>query len=109
MNNLKEQRITVKFCVKLRNFATESFTMLKTAYDDIAMKRIFMWHERFTGDQQSIDDDEHPGRPSTSTDDPQIDKINTLVRASRRLTIRELAEESEGRHPMQKARTVEKS
>ena len=33
------------------------------------------------------------GRPSTSTDDPHIDEINTLVRANRRLTVRELAEE----------------
>ena len=41
----------------------------------------------------SIDDDEHPGRLSTSTDDPHVDKINTLMRANRRLTIRELAEE----------------
>ena len=33
------------------------------------------------------------GRPSSSTDDPHIDEINTLVRANRRLTVRELAEE----------------
>ena len=33
------------------------------------------------------------GRPSTSTDDSHIDEINTLVRANRRLTVRELAEE----------------
>ena len=39
------------------------------------------------------DDDERPERPSTSTEDPHVDKINTLVRANRRLTIRELTEE----------------
>ena len=32
-------------------------------------------------------------RVLTSTDDPHVDKINTLVCANRRLTIRELAEE----------------
>ena len=41
----------------------------------------------------SVEDDERSGRPSISTDDPHIDEINTLVRANRRLTVRELAEE----------------
>ena len=67
MGSLKEQRIVMKFCVKLGKSATETFAM--------------------------FNDDERPGRPSTSTDDPRVDKINTLVRANRRLTIRELAEE----------------
>ena len=95
MDSLKEQRIAVKFCVKLGKSATETFAMLNTAYGDIAMKHTacFKWHERFKGGRQSVDDDERPGRPSTSTDDPHVDKINTLVRENRRLTIRELSEE----------------
>ena len=69
--------------------------MLDTAYGDVAMKctACFKWHECFKGGRHSVDDDERPGRPSTSTDDPHVDGINTLVRANRRLTIRELAEE----------------
>lgn len=69
--------------------------MLNTAYGDVALKRTacFKWHKRFKGGRQSIEDDERPGRPLTSNHDPKIDKINTLVRANRRLTIRELAEE----------------
>ena len=92
---MKGQRIAVKFCVKLRKPTTETFAMLNTAYGDVAMKRTtcFKWHERFKGGRQSIDDDERPGRPSTSTDDSDVNKINTLVRSNRRLTIRELAEE----------------
>jgi hypothetical protein len=95
MNDLKEQRLAVKFCVKLGKSATETFAMLNTAYGDVAMKRTacFKWHERFKGGRESIEDDERPGRPSTSTDDANVDKINTLVRANRRLTVRELAEE----------------
>ena len=40
-----------------------------------------------------MEDDERSGRPSTSTDDDHVDKINRLVRENRRLTVRELAEE----------------
>ena len=95
MDNLKEQLIAVKFCVKLGKSETEIFSMFNMAYGEVAMKRTacFKWHERFKGGRQSIDDDERLGRPSTSTDDLGVDKINTVVRANRRLTIRELAEE----------------
>ena len=66
-----------------------------TAYGDVAMKRAtcFTWHKGFKNGRLSVEDDERSGRPSTSTDDPHIDEINTLVRANRRLTVRELAEE----------------
>ena len=95
MNNLKEQQFAVKFCVKLGKSTTETFSILKTAYGDVAMKRAtcFRWHKRFKNGRLSVEDDERSGRPSTSTDDPHIDKINTLVRANRRQTVRELAEE----------------
>ena len=95
MNNLNEQRFAVKFCVKLGKSTTETFAMLNTTYGDVAMKRAtcFRWHKRFKNGRLSVEDDERSGHPSTSTDDPHIDEINTLVRAKRRLTVRQLAEE----------------
>ena len=97
MNNLKEQRSAVKFCVKLGKSTTETFAMLNTAYGDVAMKRAtcFRWHKRFKNDRLFVEDDERSGRLSRSTDNPHIDEINTLVRANRYLTARELAEECE--------------
>ena len=53
----------------------------------------FRWHKRFKNGQLSVKDDEHSGHPSTSIDDTHTDEINTLVRANRHLTVRELAEE----------------
>ncbi|XP_023227412.1 uncharacterized protein LOC111627944 [Centruroides sculpturatus] len=38
MNDLIEQRLAVKFCVKLGKSATETFAMLNTAYGGVAMK-----------------------------------------------------------------------
>ena len=46
----------------------------------------------FKNGRLSVEEDERSGRPSTSTHDPHIDEINTLVQANRRLTVRELAE-----------------
>ena len=95
MNNLKEQRFAVKFCVKLGKSTTETFAMLNTAYSDVTMKRVtcFRWHKRFKNGWLFVEDDERSGRSSTSTDDPHIDEINTLMGANRRLTVKELAED----------------
>ena len=95
MNNLKLQRFAMKFCVKLGKSTSETFAMLNTAYGDVAMKRAtcFRWHKRFKSGRLSVEDDERSGRRSTSTDDPHIDEINTLVQANRRLTVRELTKE----------------
>ena len=85
MSILKDQRIAAKFYVKFWKFATKTFVILNTVYGDVAMKctACFKKHERFKCGRQSIDDDEDPGRPTTSTDDSHVDKFNTL-------TIREL-------------------
>ena len=92
MNNLKEQRFAVKFCVKLGKSTAETFAMLNTAYKCFRLA-CFRWHKRFKNGRLSVEDDERSGRPSTSTDDPHIDEINTLVQANRRLTVRELTKE----------------
>ena len=39
IDSLKEQRIAVKFCVKLGKFATETYAMSNTACGDVGIKR----------------------------------------------------------------------
>ena len=58
MNNLKEQRFAVKFCIKLGKSTMETFAMLNTAYGDVAMKRAtcFRWHKRFKNGRLSVED-----------------------------------------------------
>ena len=48
MNNLKEQRFAVKFCVKLGKSTTETFAMLNTAYGDVAMQGM-VWNGKENG------------------------------------------------------------
>ena len=80
----------MKFCVKLGKSTTETFAMLNTAYGDVAMKRAtcFRWHKRFKNGRLFVADDERSGRPFTTTDDPRIDEVNTLVRANRYLIVK---------------------
>lgn len=95
MRDFPEQRCNVKFCVKLGQTFTETFQLLKQAYGDDALSRTqcYEWFLRFKSGRQSIEDDPRPGRPSTSTDEFHVRKINDLVCANSRLTVREIAED----------------
>ena len=68
--------------------------MLKQAYGDAALGRTatFEWHRRFREGRVAIEDDERSRRPATSVNDEHIDRIRTLVRENRRLTVDQLAE-----------------
>ena len=41
----------------------------------------------------SVGEDPRPGRPSTSTDDDHVDRVRSVIRGNRRLTVREVANE----------------
>ena len=81
-----EQRIYIKFCVKLGKTATETLKMLRDVYGNssISRTRVFEWHERFV---EGREDDLKSGRPCTSTTDTNIKKVWQLVRSDRCLTI----------------------
>ena len=90
-----EQRINIKFLVKLGKTAAETLSMLKDVYGDQTMSRtrVYEWHKRFTSGRDDVEDDPKPGRPTTSRNDENIQKVNELVRSDRRMTVRMLAEE----------------
>ena len=85
-----EQRINIKFCVKLGKMATETLKMLRDVYGDSSMSRtrVFEWHKRFV---EGREDDLKSGMPCTSTIDTNIEKVRQLVCSDRRLTIRVIA------------------
>jgi transposase len=71
----------MKFCFKLGKSATETHEMLVEVYGDAAVTRntVYKWSERFRSSTESIDDEDRPGRPSTSCTDENISKMNEMI------------------------------
>jgi hypothetical protein len=41
--------------------------------------RVFEWHKRFMEGWEEVEDVEHPGRPSTSQMEENVEKISVIV------------------------------
>ncbi|KAJ8961117.1 hypothetical protein NQ318_008794 [Aromia moschata] len=89
-----EQRVNLKFLLKLENIFIEAYAMLKEVYVNEFLPRtqVFEWFKRFKDGRETTEDDPHPERPSTSNTDENIEKTSKLIREDRRLSIRGLAE-----------------
>ena len=90
-----DQRINLKFFVKLKKMPTESLKMLQEAYRDQAMSRarVFEWHRRFREGEEDVEDKPRSGRPSSSKTDENVEAVRQAVRGDRRLTVRMIAEQ----------------
>ena len=96
MSNFKfEQRCAIKFCFKLGMNATETCGKLKEAYEEDALSRaqIFRWFKDFSEGRDLVEDEPRTGRPTTSKTDVNVERVKSLVRSDRRLTIRLVAEQ----------------
>jgi hypothetical protein len=58
-----EQRVCIKFFVKLVKPATEILEMFRDAFEGHSLNRtaIFEWHSRFKAGRVSVEDDERSG------------------------------------------------
>lgn len=88
-----EQRINIKFCVKLGKSASETLQLLREAYGAAAMKKtsVFEWHKRFKKGRDDVKDDERPGRPRTRRTDENVEKVRKLVCTDAPLSLRMMA------------------
>ncbi|XP_029941109.1 uncharacterized protein LOC115383163 isoform X4 [Salarias fasciatus] len=88
----RDQRTSIRCCFLLGKTATETLTMIQTAYKDEALGRsqVFEWYGRFKSGQMSIEDSPRSGRPSTSRTEENVRKIEAVVMADRRRTIDEI-------------------
>ena len=85
-----EQRCAIKFCVKLGESATMTYEKLQRAYGEQPLSRaqVFRWHKSFLEGREQVEDEPCAGRPSTSKTDNSVERLRSLVRSDRQLTLR---------------------
>ena len=90
-----DQRICIKFSVKNEIKCNKVCEMLTKAYGESATSktRVYEWSDRFQDGREDVEDDERPGRPSTSTTDENAEKVKEMVMSTRRITIREVVDD----------------
>lgn len=90
-----EQRCAIKFCVKLGESATVTYEKLQRAYGEHSLSRaqVFRWHKSFLEGREQVEDEPRAGRPSTSKTDDNVERVRSLVRSDRRLTLRMISNE----------------
>jgi hypothetical protein len=90
-----EQRINIKFCVKIGKSASETLALLTVVYGEYAMKKlsVFEWHRRFKEGREDVLGDPRSGQPKTQRTETNVDRVRNLVRSVRRLDVKVIAEE----------------
>ena len=87
-----QQRVCIDFCFRLGKIGAETYEMLQAACGESCLSRskTFEWYSYFKSGRRSFQDDPRPDRPSTSHTEARVGEI---IRAERRLTVTEVAEE----------------
>ena len=85
-----EQRI-VKNKIKF----SEILKMLTTAFEKstLSQKNVHKWYKLFTEGREDVNDEAHPGCPSTSTTDENVEAVEKIIMENRRITIREVSDD----------------
>ena len=84
-----EQSCALKFCVKLDESATVTYEKLQRLMEKISYPR----HKSFVEGREQVEDEPLPGRLSTSKTDDNVERVRSLVRSDRRLTLRMISSE----------------
>jgi len=86
--------VCIDFCFRLGKSDAETCEMLQAAFGESCLSRskTIDWYSRFKSGRRSFEDDPRPGRPSTSHAEGTVACVREIIRADRRLTIREVAE-----------------
>ena len=86
MAEVDEQRVCIKFCVRLGKTGIETFEMLKQAFGDSCMSRnrTSEWFGRFKNGRTSTANDHRSGRPSTATTPSKVEQVRAAVNQDRR-------------------------
>ncbi|XP_050527794.1 protein GVQW3-like [Daktulosphaira vitifoliae] len=95
MERTIEQRVSIKFCVKLKKTATETLKMIQEAFGEDALSRtqVFEWHKNFRDGREDVHDEQRIGRPVSTHTDANVKKVRDVLNNDRRLSIRMIADE----------------
>ena len=90
-----EQSCAIRICVKLGEFATVNYEKLQRAYGEHSLSRaqVIRWHKSFLESQEQVEYEPRVGRTSTSNTDDNAERVRSLVRLDRRLTLRMISSE----------------
>ncbi|XP_050522590.1 protein GVQW3-like [Daktulosphaira vitifoliae] len=90
-----EQRIAIKFCAKLGETATETYSKILKVYGSASLSRpqVFRWHKQFKEGRENVEDEERVGRPVEVRTDANAQRVRSLIREDRRLTVRMVSSE----------------
>lgn len=93
-NTLNEQRIVIKFYVKLGKSFTEIYEDLQKVYIDscVSKSTISKWMNRFIDGRETAEDDHRKGRPVTVKSEDKISAIEKYIKEDRRVTVTNVAE-----------------
>ena len=95
MAEIDEQRLCIKFCVRLGKMGIETFEMLKQAFGDSCMSRsrTFESFGHFKNGRTSTANDDWSGRPSTSTTPSKVEQVRAAVNQDHHRTLHDLCAE----------------
>ncbi|XP_011166492.1 histone-lysine N-methyltransferase SETMAR-like [Solenopsis invicta] len=85
-----EQRAVIKFNARLGKSASETFQLVQQVYGDACLSRsnVFVWHKRFLDGRESLEDDQHTGRPVSIRKPETIEKIRNFIANHRNASLR---------------------
>ena len=58
----------------------------------ISKTKIYEWYKRFQNGREGVQDNECPGRCSTSITDEDVEKLKEIIINDQRITVREVAD-----------------
>jgi len=72
-----------------------TYEKLQRAYGEHSLNRaqVFRWHKSFLEGREQVEDEPRAGRPSTSNTDENVERVRSLVRSNRLLTLRMISSE----------------
>ena len=89
-----EQLTYLKFLVRLEK-SSVAFCMLQQVYKEQTLSRstVFLWHKRFKEGGENVEDDIRCRRPSTSTNETNVERVQKKKHGDRWLIGRLISDE----------------